>query len=141
MNQTGCGSGRRCGTVTPTCATSLPSADGELPSCYARSHRLWAQSHIGWQPRARPTEPRRRFRGKRRTTPMPDSLGEYENAFWAAVGENEPAVRRFVAEHRTKPPEEWEDPREVVNRHVAAVFRAGVNTYVRKAVWHFLEAE
>src|SRR5437868_111597 len=73
--------------------------------------------------------------------PTDDSLEEYEQAFFAAVGEHEPAVRAFVTEHRTKPPDEWEDPREIVNRKVAAVFRGGVNRYVRKALWHFLEQE
>lgn len=73
--------------------------------------------------------------------PAADSLGEYERAFFAEVGESEPAVRAFVAKHRTKPPGEPEDPREIVNREIVSVFRAGVNKYIRKALWHFLEQE
>src|SRR5437764_14873766 len=72
---------------------------------------------------------------------MADSPEEYEAAFFAEVGESEAALRAFVTAKRTKPQGEWEDPREIVNRHVAGVFRTGVNRYMRKALWHFLEEE
>src|SRR5438128_998601 len=71
--------------------------------------------------------------------PTVDSLEEYERAFWAHVGEHEPALRRFVAAHRTTPADKPEDPRAIVERGIIAVFRTGVIRYLRKALWEFLE--
>lgn len=70
-----------------------------------------------------------------------DSWTEYENSFWADCGECAPALRKFVDARRDQSTEGHRDPREIVEREIKAVFRAGVNRHLRKALWAFLEGE